>query len=307
MKPAFRSGLLLILSAASAYAFLPALVRAIYQRSQLQPSDLAVWRFSLAIPLIWLALAWTRRGQASRPMLGVARWRPLSLGVLYAVSVLAAFVGLETISASVYIVLFYTYPAMVALLTALLGIRLSGAAWWAVGLTLLGVLLTVPNLSTELGGGLDLGSVLLALLNALSVAVYYLLSERLMRHAQDLTLSAAWIITGCGLTIFMLLPFQGLRAPQDATTWLLLALLASLSTAYPMFALNAAIQRIGPSLASLFSTVEPVLGMVLAALLLAEQIVAQQWLGAGLIVGAVVLLALGSSSSAKAEPMASSP
>jgi len=291
MNPSFRSGLLLILSAATGYAFLPSLVRALYERSDLQPTDVAVWRFAIAIPLIWLALAWGRRGQGAGVRLGIAHWRPLSLGVLYAFSVLAAFIGLETIPASIYIVLFYPFPTMVALMSRLLGVRLSGWAWLAVGLTLLGVLLTVPNFFSD-AQGLDAGGILLALLNAASVALYYLLSERLLRHAKDLALSAAWLITGCGLVIFALLPFQGLRAPQDATTWLLLALLASLCTAYPMFALNAAIQRIGPSLASLFSTLEPVLGIVLAAWLLAEQIVPQQWLGAGLIVLAVLLLAL---------------
>ncbi|MCS6836244.1 MAG: DMT family transporter [Anaerolineae bacterium] len=289
MNHQFRSGLLLILSAATGYAFLPSLVRAIYERSDLQPTDIAVWRFAIATPLIWLALAWRRRGQPVD--LGIARWRPLSLGLLYAASVLVAFIGLETIPASIYIVLFYTYPTMVALLSALLGVRLSGWAWLAVGLTLLGVLLTVPNFFGE-ARSLDAGGIVLALLNAASVALYYLLSERLLRRVRDLTLSAAWLITGCGLTIFALLPFQGLRGPQDTTTWLLLALLASLCTAYPMFALNAAIQRIGSSLASLFSTVEPVLGIVLAALLLAERVTLQQWLGAALIVTAVALLAL---------------
>lgn len=291
MSLQFRSGLLLILSAATGYAFLPSLVRAIYERSELQPMDIAVWRFAIAIPLVWLALAWKKRGAETR--LGIARWRPLSLGVLYAASVLAAFVGLQTIPASIYIVLFYTYPTMVALLSVLLGVRLSAWAWLAVGLTLLGVLLTVPNFFSD-AQSLAADGIALALLNAASVAVYYLLSERLLRRAQDLALSAAWLISGCGLTIFALLPFQGLRAPQDVTTWLLLALLASLCTAYPMFALNAAIQRLGPSLASLFSTVEPVLGIILAALLLAERILPQQWLGAGLIVAAVLLLALSS-------------
>ena len=68
--------------------------------------------------------------------------------------------------------------------------------------------------------------------------------------------------------------------------------IAALGTVLPIFAINLAIQRIGAAQASLISTVEPILSMIVSMLLLAEVILAIQWLGAALIIGSVILLQL---------------
>lgn len=287
-----RDGIFLIVSASAGYAFLPTLVRFIYASSTFEPTDLAIWRFIFAIPIIWIALGLLRRREgASAPPMGVPVWKPLALGLLYATGVWTAFTGLERIPASVFVVLFYSYPAMVALLSALTGVRLGGLAWLALGMTLLGVVLTVPDLFSNMNR-LDGLGVLLALGNAFSVAIYFLLSKRALRRARDMRLTAAWQITGCGLSIFAIIPWVGLQMPENPATWLALLALSSISTAYPLFALNAGIQKIGAANASIMSSLEPVLGMVLAAVFLAELILPVQWLGAGLIVSAVILLAL---------------
>ena len=73
---------------------------------------------------------------------------------------------------------------------------------------------------------------------------------------------------------------------------MLLGGVAILGTVLPVFAVNFALQRIGAAQASLVSTVEPILSMILSMLILGEVIFALQWLGAALIVGSVIILQL---------------
>ena len=57
----------------------------------------------------------------------------MAIGTLLAFAALAAFFGLERLPSGTFSVLFYSYPAMVALLASLLGERLSLVAWIALG------------------------------------------------------------------------------------------------------------------------------------------------------------------------------
>jgi drug/metabolite transporter (DMT)-like permease len=56
--------------------------------------------------------------------------------------------------------------------------------------------------------------------------------------------------------------------------------------------MNMGIQLIGEAQASIISSAEPVMSMLLAVLLLGESVIPIQWLGAGLIVTAVMMLQL---------------
>ena len=89
---------------------------------------------------------------------------------------LAAFFALERLPGSTYIALFYSYPAMVVVLSALLGERIRPIAWLALALALTGVVLTVPDLT--LGAGIDSFGVALALsTRRLSLSTTYWPSE----------------------------------------------------------------------------------------------------------------------------------
>ena len=81
--------------------------------------------------------------------------------------------------------------------------------------------------------------------------------------------------------------------PQSPFILLLLFGIAILGTVLPVYAINIAIQRIGAAQASLVSTVEPPLSMVISMIVLGEAIIANQWLGAALIIGSVIVLQLG--------------
>ncbi len=283
-----REGFIWILLAAAGFSVMPSMVKITYLHSALQPVDIAIWRFLIAAPLMWLLVIAGRRSASARRQSDAPVKQVFLIGILLSAAVLAAFFALQRLPASTYIVLFFTYPAMVVLLSVLLGERLGCRAWLALALALTGVVLTVPDFS-----GLNVGDmfgVALVLGNAAIVAVYYILSKRALNGVLDMSGSSAWMMLGTLLVMLLLVPLRGLEMPGNPLTLLLLIGIATLGTVLPVFAINLAIQKIGAARASLISTVEPPLSMVMSMLLLGEAIFALQWLGAALIIGSVIVL-----------------
>ncbi|MCY3572848.1 MAG: DMT family transporter [Chloroflexi bacterium] len=285
-----RAGIVWVLLAACGFSIMPSLVKITYAHSTFSPMDIAIWRFLLAVPLMWALVLLSRR-KAPRKLKSDAPVRQAWLiGMMLSVAVLSAFFGLERLPGSTYIVLFYSYPALVVLLSRLLGESIGARAWLALGLALTGVVLTVPDFQTV--GGVDRIGVALALANAAIVAVYYLLSKRALAGVVDVSGASAWMMLGTLFVLALLVPLRGLQMPANAQTLLMLLAIASFCTVLPVFGINLAIQRIGAARASLVSTVEPPMSMLVSMFVLGELILAVQWLGAGLIIGSVIVLQL---------------
>ena len=286
-----REGFIWILLAAAGFSAMPSMVKFTYLHSAFEPMDIAVWRFILAVPVLWMLVIYRRRTVFPTRTSDAPVKKALLIGVMLSAAVLAAFFGLERLPASTYIVLFYSYPAMVVLLSVLLGEPIRLRAWLALAMALCGVVLTVPDFSA-VGGG-DMLGVALVLGNAAIVAVYYILSKRVLNGVADVSGASAWMMLGTLLVLLLLIPLRGLQMPQNPFILLLLFGIAILGTVLPVYAINIAIQRIGAAQASLVSTVEPPLSMVISMIVLGEAIIANQWLGAALIIGSVIVLQLG--------------
>ena len=285
-----REGLLWIILAAAGFSVMPTLVKLTYLHSTFEPMDIAIWRFALAVPIMWMFVLLNGRsaGKDFGQRLPIARL--LVIGVVISVAVLAAFFALDRLPASTYIVLLYSYPAMVALLSRLLGDEIRPRTWLALGMALIGIVLTVPNLSTSTDA--DALGVGLALLNAAIIAIYYLLTRRALDGVVDVSRASAIMMIGALVIMLLLIPLRGLQFPQNPQTFLLLIGIGIFGTVLPVFGVNIAVQRIGAAQASLVSTVEPIMSMVISMLILSEMIFALQWLGAVLIVGSVIALQL---------------
>jgi drug/metabolite transporter (DMT)-like permease len=289
-----QKGALLITISAGAFAFLPTITRSLYASAEaagvvLRPTDIAFWRFFIAA-LVLGALVLLRLGSAARkPSLPPTRLAVL--GGLYAFSAVSAFFGLQYINASLYVILFYTYPAMLALIYSVLGIPMSKWQWLALLMVLIGLMLTIPDFSFFNEAGNLLG-VIVALANALSVAFYYFFASRWMRAVQDGMHHTAWTLLFTLLFISGLLPFNGLTVPTDPALVLLLAALATVCTVVPILAINLGLRYINAAQASIISSTEPVMAMLIAVTFLGEQVGLIQWLGAAFIIGAVLVLEL---------------
>lgn len=287
MNTTQRVGFFIVLLSAVGYAFLPIIGKNIYAVSDLQPLDVATWRFIFATPLVWFLLM--LRDQFMTPHKErLPRPRLMLTGVIFAVAALSAFSGLQYLDASVYVVIFFSYPAMIALIFLMLGKPLPLPAWLALGLSLVGLLLTLPRgitLDSEAGLG-----VVIALANALFVAIYFVVYSHITRGYQSSARASAYVISGAFLVFMLGLPFIDLQIPQNAATWLNLLFLAGFTTAMPIITLNIGIKMIGAAQSAIVSSIEPALAMVLAMILLGETISPLQWLGVGCITAGVLLL-----------------
>jgi drug/metabolite transporter (DMT)-like permease len=289
-----RQGDVFILLTAAGYSMVPLWVKTL-QAAGLTSVDIATWRFILAVPLFWGLVVAQRAGdqgsadEARTPRLPTLRL--LGMGLLLATAALTAFTGLEHLPAGTFVVLFYTYPAMVTIFSALMGERLSAQSWLALGLTSIGIILATPDVSQGLKGD-NLPGVLLALLNAFEVAIYMLVSARLLKGHKATTQGSAWAVTGALLGFLVLLPFRQMQTPQVTSNWVNLIGLAGFSTVFTVFFLNAGIQKIGATRASILSTAEPIFTLILAQIFLGEWMKPIEVLGGAFILLSVILLQL---------------
>jgi drug/metabolite transporter (DMT)-like permease len=79
----------------------------------------------------------------------------------------------------------------------------------------------------------------------------------------------------------------GLRLPADARAWASVAAIGVVSTVVAMTAFLAGMALVGPTRASVLSSLEVIVTLVLAAAFLGERLAPMQWAGAALILGAV--------------------
>lgn len=287
--PPQRIGLTAMLAAVCGYSFLPVFTVKL-QELAVEPLEIAFWRYALTVPIFWTIVL--LRGRSMRPALASSRLpqrRLLLLGTLLAAAALCAFFGLERIPAGTYVVIFYTYPAITALLLLALGDRLSGWGWLAIGLTLIGVMLTAPDFSDGLGGD-NLPGVLISLLNALIVAIYFILNSRLLAGKSGLVRAAAMTTSGALLTLGAVSLLIGVRVPAHPEAWVWLLGMAIVSTVLPIFATNVGIQRVGPARAAILGSVEPLITSLVAMAFLGQMMAPIQWAGGLVIVASVVML-----------------
>jgi len=283
------SGSLFVLLAATGYALLPIFAQLAY-RTDVTPFEVLTWRFVISAAVIWALWPVWRSRVNLRALTRRDVLTLVGLGGLFALVAYFAFLGLSRLPAPLFSMLFYTYPAMTALLSLALGERLPAAAWLAVGLAVIGSALT--GLAGGLGGSayrpLDLG---LPLLTAATYAVYLVLAQRRASHLPGLA-SAVVSITGSLVLLALLSPLVGLRVPTLAATWLPIAGIALFSTVFTILAMFEGIARIGASRAAILSTIEPLMVVVLAALVLSERAGPVQYAGGALIMVSVALLNL---------------
>ncbi len=288
MERSQRNGMLFIFLAVSGYAFLPTIVKHI-QLLGMPPLDIATWRFTFALPVLWLIVFLRRVPPPENPL---PRLQLVGLGVLMVAAALTAFFALERMPASTLIVLFYTYPTIVAIISLFMGERLSMQGWVALALTLIGIALTVPNLGAGWDEG-DLIGVGMALLNAVVIAIYYVLNSRILRGHNALMRASGWVIVGSFATMMLSVVIRReLMIPDSPALWLYLLVLATVCTVLPIFCLTIGIQKLGAPKAAIIGTVEPILTIIIATITLGERMQPGQVVGGVFIIASVILLQL---------------
>lgn len=203
------------------------------------------------------------------------------------------FLGLQRIPASLSSVLLYIYPVFVALnMWIVEGRRPARLEVAAMALALVGAALTASPWDALRGAGPDLLGVLLVLGAAAGYGVYIVVSNRFVHRAGP-WISTAWVALGASVSFGLTGLFtRTWVVPATPRAGALLLGLIFFSTILPLVTFFAGMRRVGPTAASLLSTLEPVFTIALAAAILGEALTQSQWAGGALILAAVVLLNL---------------
>ena len=264
---------------------------------------LLAWRFAIGAALAWAwLLASAERRSELRRTTGRLAAGAAALGALYTLNSSTYFAAIETVPASLAALIVYIYPVLVAVLTLRIGKPLRGRRpWIALGVATVGAALAV--------GGIDaahvppVGGILLAIASPIIYSGWIVLSARLGGERRDrsghgATGGAAPAVAGALMMtttagIFWALALAS-RHPvfPDAipgAAWPGLVGVGVISTFVAIQTFYAGARRVGAAQAALISTIEPVYTITFAALLFAETLTSVQFVGAALILGAVVV------------------
>jgi drug/metabolite transporter (DMT)-like permease len=273
------------LVSAACFGALPILGKQAYQAGT-GPLGLLWARFGLAAILFWVLV-----GVVVRPSRPATRF--LAAGLLmgfcgYALEAALFFLALERIDASLTELLLYAYPVIVAVGALALGRESpSPRLVCALSLASAGLLLVSAG---SLASGVDPVGLALGIGSAAVYAGYVLTGERVVAVVHP-ALLAALICTGAAAAFTVTGLARGpLPVPATSAAWAWVGLIAVVATVVPMVALFASIDRVGATTASIVSTFEPVVTVVLAALFLGEHLSAVEALGAASVLAAVRLL-----------------
>jgi drug/metabolite transporter (DMT)-like permease len=192
--------------------------------------------------------------------------------------------------------LLYVYPIFVALLGWAINHQPpTWRQWGALAIACAGVTLTVGLNRADLWAHrmtIDPLGLLMIISSSAWYALYILISDRFVHQAGAL-LSTAWISAGASVsfgTAGLLMGTLDLRL-SPIGRWLLLGMIL-LSTILPLGTFFAGMRRVGPTSASLLSTLEPVFTIILAVTFLGEGLTTTQFVGGSLVLASAVLLAL---------------
>lgn len=280
MMPSRRPAIALVLLSAACFGSMGLFAKLAYA-SGLTPTMLLTLRFALAavvlVPLVAMRGSRMPRGKALAGF--------ILMGVLYTAQSQSFFTALVHASSGLVGLLLYVYPVLVTLLSVALRMESLNRRTAAL------LLMAIAGMAVMLGGdlhGTPLG-IGLALLAAAIYAVYILIGGRLT-HGTDPLAATLVVMLTAAIGNGVLAAAGGAALPAGAPTWLAILAIA-LATVVAIASFLAGMKAIGPAQASIFSTFEPVVTLVLGVAVLGESVSAGQLAGGALVLAAVVMLA----------------
>lgn len=239
-------------------------------------------RFGIAGSILALLMLVTRRPWPRGRPLVIA----IGMGAVgYVGQAVCYFSALNHASAGLVALLLYVYPTLVCILGATFlreqptprTIALLATSFAGIALTLGG------GQGTATGIALGLGA-------ALFYSVYIVVGARELKTTDALA-STTVVCLSAAATLLAASLFQAPRFPGAAWGWIPVVLIALVSTVVAILAFFAGLKRVGPATASIVSTLEPVVTVALAWVVLGEALSAIQFFGAILVLGSAAWLA----------------
>jgi drug/metabolite transporter (DMT)-like permease len=282
-------GVALVVTSTLAFGVLPILGKLAYAAG-VGTLPLLAWRYGIAALLFSLLL----RGRSPGWPVRLRLW---ALGGVFVLNSLVYFIALRTVSASVVALLLYCYPVIVTLLAAAAGLeRLTLRSLAVALLAFAGCALaadadigSILRSSPGVGRspvGIEPG-VLFALAAALIYASYLVISARFCAEVPAPVLAQHLAQVSALVCIGLALANGGVALPPSPRAWLPVLGIALVSTVIALFTFLAGMALVGPTRASVLSSLEVIVTLSIAFVLLGERLGPRQWAGAALILGAV--------------------
>jgi drug/metabolite transporter (DMT)-like permease len=241
-----------------------------------------VARFTVAGSVLALVMLATRRpwprGRALAVAIGMG-------GVGYVGQAVCYFTALNHASAGLVALLLYAYPTLVCILGAIfLGDRLTARTVALLAASFAGIALTLGG-----GHGTPLGFAL-GLAAALVYSVYIVVGARELKGTDALA-STTVICLSAAATLAIASLWRAPQFPAAPAGWIPVVLIALVSTVLAIIAFFAGLKRVGAATASIVSTLEPVVTVALAWMVLGESLAPMQVVGGVLVLGSAAWLA----------------
>jgi drug/metabolite transporter (DMT)-like permease len=258
-------------------------------RDGLGVTALLAARFAIAAAVFWSIAGVRRAVRTTAPARAPRRTVLVALALGaggYSIQAACFFSALRHIDASLTSLLLYTFPALVCCGAVALG-REHVTPWKATALALA----TAGTALVLLGGGsggFDVTGVLLGLGAAATYAAYILVAERVVERI-DPWLMSALVATGAAMTLVATGAVTGSLAIAGGA-WIWIVAIALLSTVIPIATFLLGLERVGAPTASIVSTIEPVVTVALAIVVLGDGFGPAQALGCALVLAAVLAL-----------------
>jgi drug/metabolite transporter (DMT)-like permease len=290
-------GSLIVVAAASGFGILGPLARFGYDAG-LDPVSFVGWRAIFAVVVIAAVIAVrSRRGHPfHNPWRLPVRDRAaiLVVGLSGLALNIAMFFAFGVTSIAVALLAFYTYPAIVAAVAAVLGHeRLDTTRLAALGLALLGMVLVVGGgLLSEADVTVQPLGVVLGLAAAGGQTVFVTVSRSSFRSLPP-EQAMGWIVlvTAIGCSVLSLLTGGRFGVVFERADAFALAVIAgTIGAGIPSVLFLVGIRAIGGTRAGILMLFEPLVGVTLAALLLREAVTPVQALGGAAILAAALLV-----------------
>jgi drug/metabolite transporter (DMT)-like permease len=259
---------------------------------------LVAWRAGIGatatlLLLAGLAVVGGRRPQRPRDIPARQRWFIVAGAGANLVLNLAMFVAFVRIEIGLALLIFYLFPAIVAVASVLwFDDRLDTLRWAALGISMLGLLLTLVG-AGELGA-LDPLGIGLAVVAAFAQAFYVLAARHGFPDIQPIEAATTTMgLAAIGYVVIAIVIGQvaALGVPLQSQQALGAVMAAGLvGAAVPTLCFITGIRLLGAPRAAILATLEPVVGVALSAWLLNEQPSPLQLFGGALILAAALLL-----------------
>jgi len=239
-------------------------------------------RFTIAGGLLALIMAATRRPWPRGRPLAVA----IGMGAIgYVGQAVCYFSALNHASAGLVALLLYAYPTLVCLLAAIVlrepltrrRIALLVVSFAGIALTLGG------GHGTPTGIALGLGA-------AAFYSVYIIVGARELGNTDALA-STTVVCISAASTLLIASLFRAPQFPGIWWSWAAVGAIAIVSTVVAIITFFAGLKRVGAATASIASTLEPVVTVILAWLILGETLSPIQLVGGALILASAIWLA----------------